>query len=84
MFDVLHRFQENKVFRTAQTMINILKSNTKWKLCHHGNCDLLNWKFRKIPVGFNHSNYVVKTHFFKKGQSDVNINYLLQQHTKLF
>ena len=29
-FDALDRFQENKVFQTAQTMNNILKSNTKW------------------------------------------------------
>ena len=28
-FDLLDRFQENKVFQTAQTMNNILKSNTK-------------------------------------------------------
>ena len=27
-FDVLDRFQENKVFLTAQTMNNILRSNT--------------------------------------------------------
>ena len=44
-FDLLDRFQENK----AQTMNNVLKSNTKW-LCPHGNRDLLNHKFRKIPV----------------------------------
>ena len=29
-FDLLDRFQEIKVFQTAQTMNNILKSNTKW------------------------------------------------------
>ena len=29
-FDLLDRFQENKVFQTAQTMNNILKPNTKW------------------------------------------------------
>ena len=28
-FDLLDRFQENKVSQTAQTMINILRSNTK-------------------------------------------------------
>ena len=27
-FDLLDRFQEHKVFQTAQTMNNILKSNT--------------------------------------------------------
>ena len=29
-FALLDRFQENKVLQTAQTMNNILKSNTKW------------------------------------------------------
>ena len=29
-FDLLDRFQENKVLQTAQRMNNILKSNTKW------------------------------------------------------
>ena len=29
-FDLLDRFQENKVFQTAQAISNILKSNTKW------------------------------------------------------
>ena len=29
-FDALDRFQENKVCQTAQTMNNILRSNTKW------------------------------------------------------
>ena len=48
--DVLDPFQENNVFQTAHTMNNILGSNTKWWLCCHGNHDLLNWKFRKIPV----------------------------------
>ena len=38
----------------------------------------------KYLFGFNHSNFVVKTDFFKKEQSFVNISYLLQQHTKLF
>ena len=28
-FDVLDRFQESKVWQTAQTMDDILKSNTK-------------------------------------------------------
>ena len=69
-FDVLDRFQENKVLLTAKIV---------------NNRDLLNQKFRKIPVWlFDHSNYVVKTEFFKKEQSCVNISYLLQQHTKLF
>ena len=31
-FDLLDRFQENKVFQTAQTINNILTSNTKWYL----------------------------------------------------
>ena len=30
-FDVLDRFQENKVWQTVQTMNNILKSSTKCK-----------------------------------------------------
>ena len=38
----------------------------------------------KYLFGFNHSNYVVKTDFFKKEQSYVNTSFLLQQHTKLF
>ena len=38
----------------------------------------------KYLFGFNHSNYVVKTEFFKKEQPYVNISYLLQQHIKLF
>ena len=29
-FDVLNGLQEDKLFRTAQTMNNILRSNTKW------------------------------------------------------
>ena len=29
-FDLLDRFQENKVLQTAQTMNNILSSKTKW------------------------------------------------------
>ena len=29
-FDLLDRFQQNKVFQAAQTMNNTLKSNTKW------------------------------------------------------
>ena len=41
-FDVVDRFQENKVFLTAQIMNNILRSSAKWYLCHHGNHDLLN------------------------------------------
>ena len=35
-------------------------------------------------LDFYHANYVVKTDFFWKEQSYVNISYLLQQHTKLF
>ena len=38
----------------------------------------------KYLFGFNHSNYVVKTEFFKKEQSYDKISYLLQQHKKLF
>ena len=35
-FDLRERFQENKIFQTAQTMNNILK------FCTHENRDLLN------------------------------------------
>ena len=49
-FDVVHRFQENKVLQAARIMNNIPKSRKRWQLCHHGNLDLLNKKFRKIPV----------------------------------
>ena len=38
----------------------------------------------KYLFGFNHSNHAVKTEFFKKEQSNVNISYLLQQLTELF
>ena len=38
----------------------------------------------KHLFGFNHSSSLVKTDFFKKEQSYVNISYLLQQKTKLF
>ena len=41
-FDVLNRFQENKVFQAAQIMNNIPRSSKKWYFCHHGNRDLLN------------------------------------------
>ena len=66
-FDVLDRFRENEVFQTAQIMNNIPTS----------------MEIRCSVFGVNHSNYAVKTEFFKKEQSYVNIRYLLQQHTKL-
>ena len=46
-FDLLDRFQENKVFQTAQTMDNIFKSNTKWWLCPYGNRDLFKLEVQK-------------------------------------
>ena len=68
-FDVLGRFQENKVLQTAQIMNNISRLIRKWYLCHRGNCDLLirfNLSSEKYMFGFNHSNYVVKTEYCKK------------------
>ena len=41
-------------------MNNFLTSNTKWWPCGHRNRDLSDQKFRKILLGFNHSNHVVK------------------------
>ena len=41
-FDVLDRFQENKVLQTAQIMNNIPRSSKKLQLCHQGNRDLFN------------------------------------------
>ena len=38
----------------------------------------------KYLFGFNRSNYVDKTDFFKKEQPYDNVSYLLQQQTKLF
>ena len=63
-FDVVDRFQENKGFQTAQTMNNILRTNTKWWLCHHGNRDLQIRSSEKHLFGLNHSNYAVKTDYF--------------------
>ena len=65
--DLLDRFQENKVFQTAQTMNNIIKSNKK-----NGRfvpMETVTFQIRsseKYLFGFNHSNYVVKREFLKK------------------
>ena len=39
---MMDRFEENEVFQTAHTTNNMLRSNKKWWLCYHGNCDPLN------------------------------------------
>ena len=65
-FDVLDRFQENNVFQRAQTKNNVFKFKNKM-------IALSPWKPRpfkleiqkKYLFDFNHSNYVVKTEFFK-------------------
>ena len=59
-FDVVDRFQENKVFQTAQVMNNILRSSK------NGTLVIMETKLevqKKYLFGFNHSNYVVKTEF---------------------
>ena len=64
-FDVVDRFQENKVFQTAQVMNNILRSSK------NGTLVIMETKLevqKKYLFGFNHSNYVVKTEFSKKEQ----------------
>ena len=83
-FDLLDRFQENKVFQRAQTMNNILKSNTNGSFVRMETVTFQIRSSEKYLFGFNHSNYVVKTEFFIKEQSYVNISHLLQQHTTLF
>ena len=72
----MDRFQENKVFHSTD---NEKYSEGKYKMVA-----LSPWKFRKIPVWLNHSNYVVKTEFFKKEKLYVNISYLLQQLQSYF
>ena len=62
-FDVLDRFQENKVFQTAQ--IIIFQSQTQ-------NSSFVTMEIvifyikssKKYLFGFDHSNYVVKPEFF--------------------
>ena len=66
-FDVLDRFQENKAFQTVQIMNNY--SEVKQKVVALSPWKPLPFKVRgseKYLFGFNHSNYVVKTEFFKK------------------
>ena len=60
-FSVLDQFQESKVFQTAQAMSNILKLNTKWWLCHHGNCDLLRLIASLATAHKNHLNCLTVT-----------------------
>ena len=83
-FDLLDRCQEIKVFQTAQTMNNILKSNKNGSFVAMEAVTFQITSSEKYMFGFNHSNYVVETKFFKKEKTYVNISYLLQQHTKLF
>ena len=54
-FDVLDRFQENKVLQTAQIMNNIPRIRSS----------------EKYLFGFNHSNHEFKTDFFLKKRAVV-------------
>ena len=83
-FDVVDRFQENKVFQTAQKMNNILSQILNGSFVTMETVIFYIRSSEKYLFGFNHSNNVVKTVFLKKEQSYVNMSYLLQQHTKLF
>ena len=83
-FDVLDRFQENKAFQTAHIMNNIPSSSKNGSFVTMRTVTFQIRSSEKCLFGFNHSNYVVKTDFFQKEQSYVNISYMLQQHTKLF
>ena len=65
-FDLLDRFQENKVLQTAQTMNNILKSNTKWYLCPHGNRD----HFTILRNHFTKKSEIVGETFLQLWKSD--------------
>ena len=79
----MDRFQENKVLQTAQILI---KFRGQVKDGSSVNMETVTFYIRsseKYLFGFNHSDYVVKTEFFKKEKSYVNISYLLQQHAKL-
>ena len=64
-FDVLDRFQQNKVLQTAKIMNNIPRSSKK-----NGGfvtMETVTFQIRsseKFQFGFNHSNYVVRTEFF--------------------
>ena len=69
-FDVLDRFQESKVFQTAQTMNKISRSNTKND--SFVIMETVTFKIRSLQkylFGFNYSNYVVETDFFRKKSS---------------
>ena len=65
-FDVLDRFQENKVLQTAQIMNNIPRSSKNDSFV---TMETVTFKLRsseKYLFGFNNSSYVVKTKFFKR------------------
>ena len=68
-FDVLDRFQESKVWQTAQTMNNILKSNKNGSFVAMETVTSLITNSEKCLFDLNHSNSVVKTKFFLKRTS---------------
>ena len=65
-FDVVDRFQENKVFKTAQIINNIPKSSKNSSFVTVETVTFWISSSDKYLFDFNHSNYVVKTEFFKK------------------
>ena len=64
--DILDRFQENKVFQAAQVMSNILRSSKSGSFLTMETVTFYIRSSKKYLFGFNHSNYVIKTEFFKK------------------
>ena len=65
-FDVLDRFQENKVLQTAQIMNNRLRSTESGSFVTMETVTFLIRSSQKYLYAFNHSNYVVKREFFFK------------------
>ena len=65
-FDVLDRFQENKVLQTAQIMNNIPRSNKDGSFVTMETVTFYIRSSEKYLFGFYHINYVVKTEFFKR------------------
>ena len=68
-FDVLDRFQENKVLQTAQIMDNIPRSTKNGSFVTKETVSFQIRNSEKYMCGCNHSNYVVKTGFFLKKKS---------------
>ena len=62
-FDALDRFQENKVFQTAQTMNNILSQMQNGGFVTMETVTFQIRSSEKYLFDFNYSNYVVKTNF---------------------